>query len=166
MSSSLEKTRRQRAIRQILDSANVASQDNLVDLLCLQGFQVTQSTLSRDLREMKVLRIPTAAGYIYQSAGTAGPTTEQSPHLRQVAAEEVVGMEANETTVVIRTLSGRAPGVAAFLDSWSNPDLMATVAGDDAVLALPTSTQNTPRLRHALEELFSLRPVFTEEETS
>ena len=165
MTSSLEKTRRQRAIRQIVDSASVASQDNLVDLLRVQGFQVTQSTLSRDLREMKVLRIPTAAGYVYQSPGTSLPT-EQSPHLQQVAAEEVVGLEANETTVVIRTLSGRASGVAAFLDSWSNTDLMATVAGDDAVLALPASTRHTPRLLHALEELFSLRPVFTEEETS
>lgn len=162
MSSSIEKTRRQRAIRHILDSASVTSQENLVHLLSLQGFQVTQSTLSRDLREMKVLRIPTASGSIYQSPGSAAPT-EQSPHLRQVATEEVLGLAANETTVVIRTLAGRAPGVAAFLDGWNNSDLMATVAGDDTVLALPTSTQKTERLLHTLEELFSLRPAFAGE---
>ncbi len=158
MPNSPVKTRRQDAIRQILARHDVASQEELAGLLQRRGFQVTQSTLSRDLRDMSVVRQLTANGYAYQLAEAGQAMAAPPRHLRQLAAGEVIALEANEAMVVIRTLSGRAQGVASFLDSWPHGDLLATVAGDDTVLALPSTTRHTGRLRQALAELFTLQP--------
>ena len=67
-------------------------------------------------------------------------------------------MAANETSVVLRTRVGHAQGVAVYLDGLREPDVLATVAGDDTVLVLPTSVRRAGALRRRLVELFDLAP--------
>jgi transcriptional regulator of arginine metabolism len=156
-----ERGRRHRAIRDIVRSTAVSSQDDLVDALAERDVHVTQSTLSRDLRELRITRIPTDAGYRYVDAETAtGATPELVPadreRLRSLAPLEVVSIESNETAIVIRTLIGRAQGVAVFLDRAGLDDVLGTIAGDDTILVLPRSIHRTEALRTALTTLFDL----------
>lgn len=153
------KTRRQRAILDILRDEAIGSQQLLLRALKRQGFEVTQATLSRDLRELKVLRVPSESGFRYSEASDAGAAaagSEPGPaaRLRVVAAEEVTGVEANEVGVVVRTLTGRAQGVAVYIDGLRHPHVLGTIAGDDTILVLPRTVKKTPRLASDLAELF------------
>jgi transcriptional regulator of arginine metabolism len=152
------KARRQQAILDLVRSRPIASQDELVQALARRGHQVTQATLSRDLREMRVLRVPVAGGARYLPAGEQAAATmaPAGTGMGRLAAAEVLGVDANESAVVIRTLTGRAQGVAVLLDGLGLPAVLATVAGDDTILVLPRSTRKTSVLRRRLAEIFQL----------
>jgi transcriptional regulator of arginine metabolism len=79
----------------------------------------------------------------------------------------VTGIDGNETCVVVRTLTGRAQGVAVWIDSLGDSDILATVAGDDTILIVPRSTKSTSRLRAALSSTlgFASRPQTHRKET-
>jgi transcriptional regulator of arginine metabolism len=150
------KARRQQAILELVRARTVASQDELARGLNRRGHAVAQSTLSRDLKELRIFRVPVTEGYRYLPAGEepAAPTTP--PALGGVAAAEVIGVDGNEVVAVVRTQVGRAQGVAVYLDGLRLTEVLATIAGDDTILVLPTSTRKTTALRRRLRELFGL----------
>ena len=157
--SSIDKVRRQDALLAVLREQVIHSQDELRRALRTRGIRVTQATLSRDLKELRVPCVPTAAGYRY-----ALPDTEEAPaapaapgRLQNVAALEVTGVEANEVAIVIRTLQGRAPGVAVWMDGLHLPDVLATLAGDDVILVVPRRIEATARLQRALAAMLQLQ---------
>ena len=164
MTETMEKLRRQRAIRAVIGEHPVASQQDLSRLLARRGFDVAQGTLSRDLKELRILRVPAGDGYRYREAGDALDASGESARgahagrLRSVAALEVTAVDANETCVVVRTLAGRAQGVAVVLDALAVEDVLATVAGDDTILVIPSSVKRTSRLATRLSEAFGLTP--------
>ena len=133
----------------------ISTQDELLDALAERGLSATQATLSRDLRDLHIGRVPSDDGYRYvdadESDGTTVPDTRQL--LQSIAPIEVVGVDANELLVVVRTLPGRAQGVAALLDRLALDEVLATIAGDDTVLVVPSSVDRTADLRSRLEEL-------------
>jgi len=151
------RARRQAAIRELVRSQVISTQDELVGALGERGFSVTQATLSRDLRDLHIGRVPSDEGYRYVAAdgeaadGPAAPDTRRL--LASIAPLEVVGVTANEMLVVVRTLPGRAQGVAALLDRMALDEVLATIAGDDTVLVVPASVRRTDALRVRLEEL-------------
>lgn len=108
--------RRRSLIKRIIHENRIGSQEELVRLLAMHGVQCTQATLSRDLRDMNVVRRTTAAGPVYQA--------DRSPAyleaLRRVVGMEIQNVRHNGSLLVIRTLAGRAEGVAAFLDGWAD----------------------------------------------
>ena len=160
MAESGDKTQRHRYILQIVQSRAVATQDELLEALEAKGVDVTQSTLSRDLKDLRVSRVPTGADYRYLPADASDPeaglTATVQDRLRAVSALEVTGLEANEVSIVLRTLPGRAQGLAHYLDALNSPDIMGTVAGDDTILVLPRGTRRTARLRRQLASLLGL----------
>jgi len=153
MGAQVDRVRRHREIRAVIRGEEVASQDELVRALARRGFPITQATLSRDLRELRILRVPGQEGYRYAEAPDGSedaPADSEARHLERVAALEVTGIDANESCVIVRTLTGRAQGVAVFLDGLGHEDLLATVAGDDTILVIPRSVKRTSRLRRHL----------------
>lgn len=158
MTETAEKMRRLRAIHSLLREESVTSQQELARLLARRGFDVTQATLSRDLKELRVARVPRDEGYRYEvpADGGAGlvaepPTGAEARRMRSVAALEVTGVDANETCVIVRTLTGRAQGVAVWIDGLGLDELLATVAGDDTILVIPRSVKKTARLKRRVE---------------
>ena len=149
------KARRQRAILELVREGAIASQDELAQGLARRGHEVSQSTLSRDLKELRIFRVPMGEGYRYLPAGEELPTSATSPVLGGVASE-VIGVYSNEVSVIVRTQVGRAQGVAVYLDGLRLDEVLATIAGDDTILVVPTSTRKTPALRWRLRELFEL----------
>lgn len=157
MSAMAAKRRRHRAILELIGERSIGSQEALRSALERLGHSVTQSTLSRDLRELRIVRVPERRGYRYALARVP----DQSPEAEErepagVLPGEVVGVEANEVTVVLRTRVGRAQGVAVHLDRNRPPGVLATLAGDDTVLVIPRSTREVESLVERLSGLFEI----------
>lgn len=154
MPESSDRVKRHREIRALVKSEDIASQDELARALARRGHPVTQATLSRDLKELRILRMPGDGGYRYAEApedgSPAAPDGAEARRMKSVAALEVTGIDGNETCVIVRTLTGRAQGVAVWLDGLGISDILATVAGDDTILVVPRSIKRTGRLKAAL----------------
>lgn len=149
------KSRRQRLILSILEAKPIASQEELAGELEAVGVLVTQPTLSRDLRALRVTRVPTPEGYRYMppaSAGNGGGERLAPERFKELMSLEVTDIAANDVVVVVYTMPGRAQGLAAFLDSQRIPEVLATIAGDDTVIVHPRRTTHTARLRRRIGE--------------
>jgi transcriptional regulator of arginine metabolism len=158
VAESQDKARRQQEILDLVRGEEIASQDELAHALGRRGYDVAQSTLSRDLRELRVLRVPTRDGYRYMAAeeGAALNASAAVGRVSRLGPAEVLGVDSNETAIVIRTFVGRAQGVGVHLDGLAWPEILGTIAGDDTILVLPRSTKKIPHLRRRLAELFGL----------
>lgn len=143
----MTKNERHLAIKQIILTRKVRTQEELVDALKKKKLDVTQATLSRDLAELGVSRVHTNAGFHY-----ALPHTASIDVLRNMVGAEILSVTANETLVVIRTLIGHATGVGVYLDGLNSPDILGTIAGDDTVLVVPASHKKTAAIVKMIEE--------------
>lgn len=118
--------RRQDAIREILSSGNVRSQLDLVAELRRRGFQVTQSSVSRDLREMRIAKVEGRYVPLEASTGAEGGLRATREFVESVAA-------AGPHILVIRTRPGGASPVGLAIDQAAWPEVVGTVAGDDTL---------------------------------
>jgi len=125
--------RRQR-ILQLLERQRLRNQADLQDRLAAAGFEVNQATLSRDLRDLGVVK--GSAGYVLPQA-TLSPTTSQQS-LWHAVHTFLVSATAAQNLVVLRTPAGGAPALALALDRAPLPGLVGTIAGDDTVLVVCT----------------------------
>ena len=152
-----DKQRRQRMILDLVRDRAIDCQETMVGALVAQGCTISQATLSRDLRELRVLRVPTRAGYRYlpaeESATEIQPLAAQRPSLAMFEVDQIV---ANESLIVVRTLPARAQGVGVHIDSLRHPDILGTVAGDDTVLVIPVQQSRTAALRDHIAALFGV----------
>ncbi|NUN70760.1 MAG: arginine repressor [Bacteroidetes bacterium] len=144
----MNKTQRQFIIKEIIQDHSVSNQEELVSVLKKRGIIVTQATLSRDFAELGIVRIHVKGKIRYAIANQLEETS-----ITPLVTHEVVGIEANESMIVVRTLPGRAGGVASYIDSGRNKLVLGTLAGDDTVLVTPVSVKKIPALVKHLKEL-------------
>ncbi|HWP82499.1 MAG TPA: arginine repressor [Bacteroidota bacterium] len=142
------KKKRQFLIKQIIAHQPIASQEDLCRVLRKAGFNVTQATLSRDLKELGIARVHTPQGVKYELR----PEMEER-RLQSIVGYEVESVDANEAFVVIKTLPGRAQGVASIIDSLHHPYILGTLAGDNTIFVTPTSTKKTGEILRFLRDL-------------
>ena len=135
------KTQRHAAILKIVGSAMVASQEQLRERLKEAGFDVTQATLSRDIRELGLAK--TAEGY--QEVGAPG-----GPDLATIAAEFLWDARAAQNLVVLKTSPAHASTLAVALDQEEWPEIVGTIAGDDTVLVIAPDSETAVRVRDRL----------------
>ncbi|MCP3905878.1 MAG: arginine repressor [Planctomycetes bacterium] len=134
--------RRHQRIRELLDRAPVRSQEDLRRLLAADGLEVTQATLSRDLRELAVVKGPDG----YRMPGADGAVAAAGDGLAQVLERELISAECGGTTVVLRTRPGYADSLAIEIDRVRPDEVLGTIAGDDTVFIAAKS----PRLAQVL----------------
>jgi transcriptional regulator of arginine metabolism len=139
---------RQSKIKELITSRDVSSQDELRELLNGSGSDVTQATLSRDLNEMGIVRIQTENGFKY-----VFHLDDTEPALKQIIGKEIIRIIHNESLIVVRTLPGRAQGVALYLDRMKNNHIIGTVAGDDAIIIVPESHSQIYNIITALKKI-------------
>ncbi|MEE8345457.1 MAG: hypothetical protein V3R35_08955 [Woeseiaceae bacterium] len=132
---------RRQAIRQILESGPAGTQLSLVDALTSQGFVATQSSVSRDLKELGAIK--TAQGYELPGPGKGDEVVEVSGLLREIET-------AGPNLVVIKTAIGAAQRVALALDRSGWPEMVGNVGGDDTVLV---ATKNAAAQRNLLAKI-------------
>ncbi len=141
------------AIREVIQSQSIGSQEELLRVLITHGFAVTQATLSRDLKQMQIAKIATReGGYMYVMPDVAASAKcKVSPHIippKTVAG--VVSIECSQVLLVVRTKPGYASSIAYDIDMSGLPEVMGTVAGDDTILVIPRGGYTTNQVADAL----------------
>ncbi|HUX59709.1 MAG TPA: hypothetical protein VMV32_00240 [Ignavibacteriaceae bacterium] len=144
------KLKRLNRIKELLSNRFISSHDNLVKMLDSEGIMVTQATLSRDFAELGVIRTITEKGprYILDSH-------ESGKQIAKLIGFEILNVQHNESLVVVRTLAGRAQGIAHFIDRLNNPEIIGTVAGDDTVMVIPSSHNHIENLVTLIKKMMT-----------
>ncbi|RMI25506.1 MAG: arginine repressor [Calditrichaeota bacterium] len=142
------KKERQFAIKQIIQEQVISNQSDLLSRLQSRGYATTQATLSRDLHEMGIVRVPTPNGYRYVISEQEG-----NHSFAKVVGMEILGVYHNEHLVVVKTITGRAKGVALFIDQLKHQHILATLPGENAVIIIPDSVKHIARIQQDLENL-------------
>lgn len=130
----MNKKIRQAAIIELIRNHVIANQDNLLDMLLQKGFAVTQATLSRDMKELKIIKTLTADG-LYQYR-LSDYVQALKPDTSQLTAFGFIGIEFSGQLAVVKTRPGYAMSIAAEIDSKAAETIIGTVAGDDTVLLI------------------------------
>jgi transcriptional regulator of arginine metabolism len=144
------KVKRQSKIVELIKDNEIETQDRLVELLNAEGFNVTQATISRDIRELKLTKVATGSGgqkYAVLSSGDI----QVSERLKRVFKDGVISMDYAQNIIVIKTLNGMAMAVAAALDSMGNNEIMGTIAGDDTIFCVVKTEQKAIKLIERLK---------------
>lgn len=154
------KAKRHQAILRIIRQRPVATQEELAQYLAAQGIEVTQATVSRDIRELRLMKVANGIGYRYAEPPQPLPVDTYG-RVRRAFVDFVVSIEYSGNLVVIKTSPGTANAVAAGIDEASFPFVLATLAGDDVVLIItrpinPTATPPDPAVQALLAELHAL----------
>jgi len=146
----MEKQRRHLAIKQIINDRTITTQSELAAAVRKVGFRTTQATLSRDMKELGIAWVHTPSGAKYM----LNPEQEEE-RLTTLIGLEIEHIEANEAIVVVKTLPGRAQGVAEIIDHLRLSSVLATLAGDNTVFILPRSTKKIKETTQALRDVLS-----------
>lgn len=145
------KRERQSAILEVVETRAVSSQEDLRKLLLHRGWDVTQATLSRDLRELRLARVPTPEGARY--AITDGTIEESRVALETLLPQLFLRIDGVSEMIVLRTVPGGAQPIAAALDGESWPDILGTIGGDDTILIVCRSGLARDRVVRRLKVL-------------
>ena len=143
------KSRRQREILGLIESRALRSQAELAAALAARGISSSQGTLSRDLRQLGIVK--TADGY----ATPARPRGEDAARsaLARLAGQFLVGVETAQNLVILRTEPGGANALAQGLDAASLPEIIGTLAGDDTIFVATEDGEAAGRVQAMLEQL-------------
>ena len=136
------KTNRQSKIIEIIQKNEVETQDELSALLEKDGFRVTQATVSRDIRELKLTKIPTAGGRQKYAVITDAPENLSKKYER-VLREGCVSMDMAQNILVIKTVSGMASAVCAAIDAMKMREIVGSIAGDDTIMCAIRTVDDT-----------------------
>lgn len=137
---------RQNAIRDIVRNKDVRTQRVLVDELRAMGFDCTQATVSRDIADMGLRKLPEG---IYVLA--------EDLHLRRMVSELVTGVLRTDNLVMIKAQPGTASGIAAAVDAAELPDVLGSLAGNDTILVIAQTAEDGERLEALINKLSNSR---------
>jgi len=151
------KDRRQRAILTLVATRPIHSQDELVALLDKQGFAATQATVSRDIKELGLVKVPIKGAadddeglfkYVVPSA-----TVSYVSRLHRTVAELVTSVEGSVNLIVLRTPPGSAQMVASAIDEAGWPEILGSVGGDDTILVILKDANSMPVIKQRFLDL-------------
>ena len=137
---------RQDAIRDIVRNKDVRTQRVLVDELRAMGFDCTQATVSRDIADMGLRKLPEG---IYVLA--------EDLHLQRMVSELVTGVLRTDNLVMIKAQPGTASGIAAAVDAAELPDVLGSLAGNDTILVIAPTAEDGERLEALINKLSNSR---------
>ena len=131
------RTKRQLAIKQIILKGKISSQDELLHIMKDQGYELTQATLSRDLKILKVSKVSDQAlGYVYVIPEGANIESQRENSRINFLADGFRDLQFSGNMAVMRTMPGYASSLAAVIDSAQPYEVIGTIAGDDTILLI------------------------------
>ncbi len=128
----MAKSKRQNKIIELISGREVETQDDLVRLLQQAGFQVTQATISRDIKELHLIKIQTDTG-IYKYAVNEKKDASDMNVLLRIFKDTVLSIESAGNIIVVKTLTGSANAAAEVVDGLHLPEVVGTIAGDNTI---------------------------------
>lgn len=130
------KFKRQAAILEIISDNEIKTQEELSEYLRERGFNTTQATISRDIKELRLIKVAShSGGYQYSTPDQSGTATHMA-RLKNIFRECVVKVDRAQNLVVLKTLVGMANAAAAAIDAMKIKDIVGTLAGDDNILII------------------------------
>ena len=130
------KSQRQAKIMEIISTNNVETQEQLLAALQKEGFRGTQATISRDIRELRIVKELTSLGTYRYTASTNEVSGSFSSRLNTIFRECVIGYDYAQNIIVIRTLPGLASAAGSAIDAMNMSMVVGTLAGDDTVMVV------------------------------
>lgn len=127
------KNNRHAKIREIIDKRKIETQEELAAALREAGIDVTQATVSRDIKELMLVKIPAGDGHYYYAYPKENKTMLTVERLERIFRDYIVTLRNSDSLVVVHTMPGTAPSVAFAVDYVKWPEVLGTVAGDDTV---------------------------------
>ncbi len=146
----MSKRDRHEQILEAIRSNRVTSQEALREILHAAGTDVTQATLSRDIRELRLVKVPGADGTAHYSIPDEW---ESTPSLQSLLPTLFHSADGVDHLLVIRTMKGAAQTVAAGIDWEEWPEVLGTLAGDDTVLIILRSQDALPEIKARIEKM-------------
>lgn len=146
------KAKRLLTIKNILSSMKISTQEELLRVLAERGFTLTQATLSRDLKTLKVGKISDPEkGYVYFLPEYHDNAEEKSPHTHDnFPVNGFISLRFSNNFGVIRTKSGYASSIASLIDASAPYEILGTLAGDDTILIIPVEDATPQDIKNAL----------------
>lgn len=149
------KNLRQQKILELIQEYDIDTQDTLIKKLSESGFAVTQTTISRDIRQLNLVKGITPRGtYKYIVPGVAMARNNEVPVLNSALTDSVTKIEAAGNIVVVKSYSGMANAIAVCVDSLYHEEIVGSVAGDDTILLVVKSSEAAIVLENELKESF------------
>ena len=149
------KTKRQTKMLELIKKHDIETQEELSDFLQKEGYQVTQATVSRDIRELKLTKVAMSNGRQKYAALTE-VNEDLSEKYTRVFQDAFVSMDMAQNILVIKTVSGMAMAVAAAIDAMHLHEIVGCIAGDDTIMCAVRSVDDTiavmSRLRKLVED--------------
>jgi len=145
---------RQNVILEIIEQQDIETQNQLLEALAKRGIKSTQATLSRDIKDMRLVKELGPNGNYRYIAPARTEHEDISPRLRNIFKESLVSYDIAQNLVVIKTLPGLASASCSAMDKMDVDGLVGTLAGDDTAFLAMRDTEHAKRLFHELELLF------------
>ncbi len=151
------KIKRQRAILDLIKKEEITTQEELSEQLNRLGFKVTQATVSRDIKELKLLKVPSehSTGNKYACLEHRSSTNNVMGRLNGMMHDAVLSVDYAMNIVVLKTMDGMAQGVAAVLDAADDASIMGTIAGDNTIMILTKSEAKARGLAEKLKKILN-----------
>ena len=146
------KSARQNAILELIRERDVETQEELADALRKRDFKVTQATVSRDIRELRLLKVLSPAG-TYKYAVADKPENGLSERFHRIFSESVLSIAHAYNQVIIKTLPGSANVAAEMIDSLRWPEIIGTLAGDNTILMIVRSVDEVDVVLRRIDDM-------------
>lgn len=146
------KYNRHSKILEIIAKREIETQEELADELRKVGIETTQATVSRDIKELRLVKVMADSG-VYKYAIIDRSETKISQKLIRVFAESVISIDSSNNLVVIRTLSGSAQGAASAIDALNWDEIVGCIAGDDTIMVVIRENQSVKDVINRLQQI-------------
>ncbi|MBN2984433.1 MULTISPECIES: transcriptional regulator AhrC/ArgR [Cohnella] len=146
------KVQRQRQIREMIGKREIETQEELVEALRNEGVHVTQATVSRDIKEMQLIKVPLEDGR-YKYSMPQDQRFNPALKLKRALLDHFVQADAAENLVVVRCLPGTANTIAALIDGMDWPEVLGSIGGDDTTLLICKSKEQGPVMVKRIHEM-------------
>lgn len=140
---------RQAEIIKIIERQNVETQQELAEILQKEGYDVTQATVSRDIKALKLSKVPTGNGH-QKYVMLHNDERHLSEKYVNVLKEGFVSMDMAQNILVVKTVSGMAMAVAAAIDKMNYPEIVGSIAGDDTIMMAIRTVEDTKSMMNQI----------------
>lgn len=149
------KVKRHAVIREIIENTAIETQEELAAALRARQIDVTQATVSRDIKTMMLVKVPAGNGHYRYALPKEKDAVLSKERMARLFYDSVVSFDYSENIIVVKTLPGAANAVAAVLDHTPWQEIVGTVAGDDSILVVVKPREAAPEVVRRMEKFFA-----------
>ncbi|MBE6910141.1 MAG: arginine repressor [Ruminococcaceae bacterium] len=147
------KNNRQEQILDIVTSESVETQEQLIERLRERGVECTQATVSRDIKQLRLVKEPVGGGHYRYALSTEREKLGYAERLHTILRESFVSVDSARNIVVLKTMPGLAGAAGSMFDGMSDPRIVGSLAGDDTVMIVMRDENGAQNLRKEIEAM-------------